>query len=148
MTVGNSNLDLASSKWFSGEIFDGTYFTSCASIPWSLRLNNLPMSMISLHINPKWALSSTGIPRMTCSTSLSSKLDCLSSLHLKSTKDKTWFRWGQRIVFVEHKTRMCFSLSGKRWDKEESEKSYAETNQEIIFTQSFSYMILLQKKSF
>lgn len=48
---------LAISKWFSGEMVGGTYFTSCVSNPCSLTHINLPMSMISLHMNPTTALS-------------------------------------------------------------------------------------------
>lgn len=80
---------LAISKWFSGEMLDGTYLTSRVSKPRSLIHINLPMSIICLHINPKAALSIAFIFLTKSSTPIASPLHSppLSlSQHLEVTK--------------------------------------------------------------
>lgn len=82
------HLHFAINKWFSGEIFEGTYLTTSASNPWSLSQSSLPMSIISLHIKPKAALSSACMFLIVSSTPLCSGLDCSSLLHNNGPKKK------------------------------------------------------------
>lgn len=57
ITTSRSQVNLAISKWFSGEMAAGTYLTNSVTKPRSFIHINLPISIICLHLNPNTALS-------------------------------------------------------------------------------------------